>query len=231
MKKSLVLLLFFLSFAFDVIFFDYDLSDIRTVKEDVSEISKKIDASLELIFPFYFESLGFKIKNCEQVYNYEPVATNIFEENALLEIKEKCELKKIIKKAKISKSDFIKDKRLDSLKYWDKKLYFDYNCEKIKIGNLEEYKNYNNGDDLEREGIITIISSDDKSIVFINNKLNRTFFVKEILKANFNSDKTKDVLLKISVSDENNSYIKCINYVVFTRENDNSLFVEKDIEL
>lgn len=230
MKRFLVLLLVFLSFAFDVLFFDYDLSDIRHVKEDVSEINKKIDKSLELLFPFYFKSLDFKIKDCEQLSDYRPTPTNVFERNALFEMDEKCKLKSILKKAKISKNDFIKDIKLSDLKNWDKRLYFGHTCEKTEFNEADGYKNYNNGEDLEKNGEIKILSSDDKSIIFFNRKLNRTFFVKEILRANFNNDDTKDILLKISVSNFDNKYVECVNYFVFTKDSANGLFVEKKVE-
>ncbi len=227
MKKIIILILFSLSFIFDVVFFNYDLSDIKHIKADISEINNRIDKSLELIVPFYFDSIGFEIKNCSQLSSHSVKPTNLFEKEVLKELNNKCKLKKVLELAKFSQISFVENIKLKDLENWNKELYFDFNCNGTKFSDFLEYKNFNNGRDLEKNNIIKIISRTDKNIIFTNNVIGRMFFVKEIFRANFGNDKNKDILLEISVSNPDNNFIECTNYVVFTKNSKNSLMKEK----
>lgn len=229
MKRFVILFLFFVSFIFDIVFFDYDLSDIKHIKADVSELNDKINKSLELIFPFYFDSVGFEIKHCSQLYNFKIKPTNLFEKEIAKELYNKCRLKRILKTAKVSTVSFVENIKLNDLESWSKELFFDFGCNKTKFSNFSKYRNYINGKNLENNDIITIIYNSSKSLIFKNNAIGRIFFVKEIFRANFGTDKNKDILLEISVSNSANNSVECTNYAVFTRESKYGLMKEKKV--
>ncbi len=230
MRKLIILVLFFLSFIFDIIFFDYDLSNIKHTKADISEINNRINRSLELIFPFYFDYIGFEIEHCSQLITYTIKPTNLFEKETLRELNNKCKMKRILKLAKFSQISYIDNIKLKDLENWNKELYFNFNCNKTKFSDFLEYNSFNTGKDLEKNNIIKIISKTNKSIIFSNNAIGRMFFVKEIFRANFATGKNKDILLEISVSNPNNNAIECVNYAIFTRDSKYGLMKEKKLK-
>lgn len=223
MKKVFIFFLFILSFILDILFFDYDLSDIKHFKEDVSEISKKIEKSLEFDLPFYFINSGFNIKNCKQYFTYNPTPKNVFEKEVLKNLHKKCNLLKILSYAKVSNSNFIDFINLTTFSNWDKELYFNYTCNKINYSNLNYYSNFNTTKDLIENNIVNVEIIDQNNIIVFNKVINKKIFIKEILRADFNEDKVKDILLEISVADPTDNYVECTNYIVFTRNNKTDL--------
>lgn len=228
-KKFLVLFIFILIIVIDFIFFDYDVSDLKGLKVDSSDIYKKVSNSIEADLPFLFEESGFYIKDCNEYFRYKPKAVNAFEKSILRDLNKKCTLLKFLRNAKVSSNSFIDYMDLKEFNSWDKELYFKYTCEKT-IDYTNIISKYNSVKEMINDNILDIKIVEPKKIIVHNNLLNKTFQIRDLFRANFDdTSKTKDILLEISVADDSNDYIECVNYVIFSREDTNSILKEQKI--
>ncbi|MDR1926786.1 MAG: hypothetical protein LBQ13_03835 [Endomicrobium sp.] len=224
---AIMLLIFF--FFTDFIFFDYDMSDLKHFKEDVSEITKKIDRSLELDLPFYFDK-SRKIRTCKEYLKHRSKSkikiTNAFEKELSRNLDKKCGLVKILSNAKISKNSLVDYITLLRLEAWHKDLFFKYTCEKTDYENNEVYKKYTNAQELVKNNVVEIKMITTHSAIVYNNIIKKKFFIKEIMRASFTYEQNKGVLVEISVADPTDNYIECTKYAIFSRKSINHLLIE-----
>ncbi|MDR1498746.1 MAG: hypothetical protein LBS34_00460 [Rickettsiales bacterium] len=225
MRKLIIIATFVIIFLVDFIFFDYDISDIKHFKEDVSIIIEKIDKGLDFDLPFYFTTNGFYIKNCKQYFTYRPTAANAFEKEVLRELDKKCNFRKIISNARISSNSFIDNVVLTDFDKWEGDLFLRYTCNAGESNYVNKYKN---AKELIDVGVVSVDIIDKHHIIVQNKTTNRKLFIREIFRANFDKEKSKDVLVEIAIADPTDNYIECTKYAVFSRKNDKNLLNDRE---
>ena len=229
MKKFIVLFVFCTVVLCDFIFFDYNISDLKDLKVDTTELYKKIEGGIESDLPFLFESTGFYVRNCKEYFSYKPIPKNAFEKDVIRDIDKKCNLLKYLRNAKISSDSFIDYISLRDFNSWDKELFFKYTCNKT-MDYSKIIDNYDNVGELVKADILDIKVVEPTKILVHNKFLNKKFQIKDLFRANFDDNgKIKDVLLEISVADDTDNYVECVNYVVFSRKDKKSILKEEKI--
>lgn len=231
MRKYIILAVLLISLFIDFVFFDYDISDIRHVKEDTTELVEQLQNSMKIDFPFFFQSSGFHIRNCKDYYKYKPKAINAFEKENLRNLEKYCNLIKLLLHAKVSNNSFVDTVYLTEYNTWDRDLYFKYTCEKIDLDKYKEIMDNNKTvKDLINNKVLDINVINQTEIVVFNRALGKKFYMKEMFRANFDDDKNRDVLVRISQADPTDNYIECNKYIVFSRDSVNELLKEKKVE-
>lgn len=232
LRKRKIIILFFLVLVIfsDFLFFDYDISDLKSLKVDTTDLYKKIDGGVEADLPFLFEDLGFYIRDCKEYFKYKPKATNAFERDVLRDIDKKCNFLKYLRNAKIAHNSFIDYVDLRQFNSWDKELFFKYTCNKDSKDYKEVINKYTNVKELIDNDILDIKVVEPNRIIVYNKFLNKTFQIRDLFRANFNdTSKTKDILLEISVADDANNYVECTKYIAFTRDKHKSIMKEEKV--
>lgn len=229
-KRKIIILCIFVIVVFgDFLFFDFDISDLKSLKVDATDLYKKIEGGVEADLPFLFEDLGFYIRDCKEYFKYKPKATNAFERDVLRDIDKKCNFLKYLRNAKVASNSFIDYVDLRQLNSWDKELFFKYTCEKNNDYKkfISKYKNVKTMID---DGILETRLVEPSRLIVYNKFLDKTFQIRELFRANFDdTSKTKDILLEISVADTGNNYVECTKYATYTRNSENSVMSEEKI--
>lgn len=228
-RKIIILCLLALVIFSDFLFFDYDISDLKSLKVDATDLYNKIEGGVEADLPFLFEDLGFYIRDCKEYFKYKPKATNAFEKDVLRDIDKKCNFLKYLRNAKIASNSFVDYVDLRQLNAWDKELFFKYTCE--KNDNYKEFiSKYENVKTMVDDGVLETRLVEPNRLIVYNKFLNKTFQIRELFRANFDdTSKTKDILLEVSVADAGGNYVECTKYVAYTRNAENSLMSEEGV--
>jgi hypothetical protein len=225
-KNILGFLLLLAVFAFDFVFFNYEISNVIKARAGYAKIMDKYVTENEYYFPLYIPSNKMEISDCSQLPRIRKDITflNVFNNDDLKFVEKNCRIISILRSARNLKKSFIDNIELVDFSKWNGDMVFGYSCEqKNSLAFAEDFDKISL-QKLKERGAVEYYTTNSKKELIIKDLLNdRLLRVKEVARGNFDDNDYMEILLEIAIADKGNNFIECYKLDNFSRESGKGL--------